>query len=108
LREGGGRDAAAADPAQTVQSLGPVGEGLDSQPRDSRLDLRQHSDLLLQGQPGDQIVHSPLERQVGIAEWLGGGKRLRHAGGCEKRENDSQWLRSHKAGFGLRRAISSV
>ena len=90
LREGGRRDAPAADPAQTVQPLGEIGENLDSQPRDGRLDLPQHGDLLLRGQPGNQIVHSPLERQIGVAERLGGGQRLDHAGGQKYRENDNR------------------
>jgi hypothetical protein len=84
-------------PAQAVQPFREVGERLDSQARDGRLPLPEHGDLLIQGQPGHQIVDSPFERQIGIAEWLRRGKRLRHAGGEKKRENNSHRSRSHKS-----------
>jgi hypothetical protein len=60
---------------KTVQGLGAGHERADTQPRDGRLALVQQPDLLLEGQPADQIVDPlgqwafrlPEHRRVGVA-----------------------------------------
>jgi hypothetical protein len=61
-----------------MQSFGEVRETPDSEPFDGRDSLAQEGDLLVQSQQGNQVVHALLERQLGIAEGLGGHKHLRH------------------------------
>jgi hypothetical protein len=70
LRKLRGRDAPSARPAQAVQALGEVGEGLDAQPLDGGSTLAQEADLLLKRQQRDEVVHPLFERQFGVAKGL--------------------------------------
>jgi hypothetical protein len=63
-----------------MQAFGEIRKRFEAQPRDGRLGLPQHGDLLVQGEQRDQVIHSLLQRQFGILEWLGGGLRRREGG----------------------------
>lgn len=66
LREDGG----GAHPGHAVQSLLAGAEGADPEPVDRGCELVQHRDPLVEGEPLEQIVDAPSERQLRVAEGL--------------------------------------
>lgn len=64
LREDGGR----AHPGNAVQGFLSGAERGDAKPFDARGELVQERDAFAGGQPGQEVVHAPVQRQFGVTK----------------------------------------
>ncbi len=72
-------DGRGPEPGRAVQGLGARAEGAQPEPRHRRLVLVQQADLLLQGEPAEEVGDPGRERPAGVAE--GGWHGFVHLGG---------------------------
>ena len=86
----------------TVERLVPPVVGRNAQPLNGRGIVLHQFHLFLQGEAGDEVIHSLLDGEFGVAEGIAGGRLLRHSTRVDATQQDKackQFLLFHDSDF---------
>ena len=72
----------------TVERLVPPVVGRNAQPLNGRGIVLHQFHLFLQGEAGDEVIHSLLDGEFGVAEGIAGGRLLRHSTRVDATQQD--------------------